>query len=126
MPKAFGHLAHGYCSTSHASQGKSVKHVLVGQSAASAGAGSAQQWYVSASRGKRSLTVYTDDKAALLAAVSRTDERVTATELVNGGRDAHRRRALTQHRLRQHRPPGLARPMPARTPQHQREYARER
>ena len=129
VPKEFGFLAHGFVSTSHASQGKSVRHVLVGQSAASAGAGSAQQWYVSASRGKQSLAVYTDDKAKLLAAVSRSDERTTATELVGGGRQQHdhRRRALTLHRLRQLRVPRL--PFIQRSPQRapdRREQAHER
>ena len=134
VPAAFGHLAHGYCATSHASQGKSVKHVLVGQSSASGPASSAEQWYVSASRGKRSLTVYTDDKAALRAAVARTDERATATDLVGGGRhspsqqQAHRTRALTLHRLKQlyprHKPP--ARQGSDRTTARPKEQAYER
>ena len=130
VPQSFPFLSLGYVSTSHASQGKSVRHVLVGQSAASAGAGSAQQWYVSASRGKQSLTVYTDEKARLLAAVSRLDERTTATELVSGGQQhqaAYRRRALTLHRLRQLRVSRLTPVyrLPDRTPD-RREQAHER
>ena len=33
IARDFGHLAHGYTVTSHASQGKSVDKVLIGQSA---------------------------------------------------------------------------------------------
>ncbi len=125
VPKDFGHLAHGYVATSHASQGKSVKHVLVGQSAVSFPASSAEQWYVSASRGKKSLTVYTDDKAGLLEAVERSDERTTATELVL----SHRTKARTIQRLRQHRPilrpPGNRTNLPA-LEQQRKERAYER
>ncbi len=46
----YGHLAHGYVVTSHAAQGKTVDHVYIGQSAASLGATSREQFYVSASR----------------------------------------------------------------------------
>jgi hypothetical protein len=41
-----------------------------------------RQWYVSKSRGRHSVTVYTDDKLALLDAVNRSDERMAATDLM--------------------------------------------
>jgi conjugative relaxase-like TrwC/TraI family protein len=84
--KNFGHLAHGYAVTSHASQGKTVDCVFVGQSSLSFPASSREQFYVSCSRGRKAVTVYCDDKAALREAVAESDERVTATELVNGSR----------------------------------------
>lgn len=79
----FGHLTHGYVVTSHASQGKTVDRVLIGQSSNSFPASSREQFYVSASRGRERVTVYTDDKGALLEAVSRSDERLTATEFLS-------------------------------------------
>ncbi len=97
----FGHLAHGLVVTSHASQGKTVDRVLIGQSSASFAASSKEQFYVSASRGREEVRVFTDSKADLLDAVRRSDERLAATELVNGkssspGLDPVRRRIIRQ------------------------------
>jgi conjugative relaxase-like TrwC/TraI family protein len=80
----YGHLAHGLVVTSHASQGKTVDRVFVGQSSRSLAASSREQFYVSASRGREQVVVFTDDKEELLHAVERTDDRLTATELVQG------------------------------------------
>jgi len=82
VARDYGHLAYGYVVTSHASQGKTVDRVFIGQSARSFAASSREQFYVSASRGRQQAVVYTDDKQALMEAVSRSDERMTATELV--------------------------------------------
>jgi len=86
VSKDFGHLDYGYVVTSHASQGKTVDCVFVGQSSLSFPASSREQFYVSCSRGRQSVTVYCDDKEALREAVAESDERITATELVNGSR----------------------------------------
>jgi ATP-dependent exoDNAse (exonuclease V) alpha subunit len=83
VAKDYGHLAHGYVSTSHSSQGKTVDHVLIGQSAESFPASSREQFYVSVSRGRQQATIYTGDKLALLEAVNRSDDRLTATEFVD-------------------------------------------
>jgi len=85
--KDFGHLAYGYVVTSHSSQGKTVDRVFVGQSAESLPASSREQFYVSASRAKQSVTIYTDNKHDLLDAVNRSDVRLSATELTNGPLD---------------------------------------
>jgi conjugative relaxase-like TrwC/TraI family protein len=95
VSKDFGFMAYGYVSTSVASQGKSLKHVFVAQSADSYGASSREQFYVSVSRGKTDTTIYTDSKDALLDAVSRTDERLTATELMAESKH----RAVTLQRM---------------------------
>ena len=92
VDKNFGHLSHGYVVTSHASQGKTVDRVFIGESAESLGAASREQFYVSASRGREQVTVYTDDKKHLLEAVQRHDDRLTATELVSP-RPRHPRRS---------------------------------
>jgi conjugative relaxase-like TrwC/TraI family protein len=80
--KDHGHLTYGYVSTSHASQGKTVDRVFIGQSSQYLGATSREQFYVSASRGRQQVTVYTDDKEFLREAIGRSDERMAATELV--------------------------------------------
>ena len=97
VSKDFGHFTHGYCVTSHASQGRTVDRVLIGQSSESFKASSREQFYVSCSRGRKEATVYTDDRAALLDAVRRSDDRITATELV-ADRDRHERATI----IRQH------------------------
>ena len=83
IDKEYGHLAHGYVATSHASQGKTYERVFVAQGRVSFGASSAEQFYVSASRGTKQVTIYTEDKEELLDAVKRSEDRVTAIEFVN-------------------------------------------
>jgi conjugative relaxase-like TrwC/TraI family protein len=84
VARDYGHLAYGYSVTSHSSQGKTVDRVFIGQSTASLPATSREQFYVSCSRGRESVTVYCDDKQRLREAVTRSDERITATELLHG------------------------------------------
>jgi hypothetical protein len=81
VPKNYGHLAHGYCTTSHASQGKTVDRVFVACGPESFAAASKEQFYVSVSRARESATVYCTDKQELQEAVSRSSTRVSATEL---------------------------------------------
>lgn len=99
VSKDFGHLAHGYVVTSHASQGKSVKRVLIGQSSQSFPASSREQFYVSVSRGIEQATIYTDDKEALLDAVRHSDDRLAATELLATERLRKRTAALQRMAL---------------------------
>ncbi len=84
VSKDFGHLAYGYVVTSHSSQGKTVQRVFVGQGHESLPASSREQFYVSASRAKERVIIYTGNKHELLEAVSRSDERITASELTGG------------------------------------------
>ncbi|HUY88244.1 MAG TPA: MobF family relaxase [Pirellulales bacterium] len=85
VAKDFGHLAHGYVVTSHASQGRTVDVALIGQASESFPASSKEQFYVSASRARKQVVVYTSDKEALKQAIEQTEERLTATDLVAGG-----------------------------------------
>lgn len=78
---AFGHLAHGYVSTSHGSQGKTADVVLIAQGTQSLAASSLEQFYVSVSRGREQVRIYTDDREGLKEAIRRSTERVSATEL---------------------------------------------
>ena len=96
VARDYGHLDHGLVVTSHSSQAKTVDRVFVGQSSHSFAASSREQFYVSASRGREQVVVFTDDKDELLHAVERSDERLTGTELV-GGLDAARHRIVREN-----------------------------
>lgn len=77
-----GFLAPGYVVTSHASQGKTYNKVLIAESSQSLPAASQEQLYVSVSRGRHQAIIFTDDKAALKEATSRSRTRIAASELV--------------------------------------------
>lgn len=78
----FGHFTMGYVGTSHASQGKTADKVIISQSSATFRASSMEQFYVSVSRGRQAVSIYTDDKEHLLDAVSHSSERTSASELM--------------------------------------------
>lgn len=82
IPRDYGHLAYAYTSTSHTAQSKTVDRVFVAQSADSFVASDREQFYVSVSRAKESVTVYTDDKHGLTAAVTPSGARLSATEVL--------------------------------------------
>jgi len=86
-----GNYDYGYVTTSHASQGKTVDHVFIAQSSDYSGASSAEQFYVSVSRGKHSVELFTDDKDELREQIQNSNERISATELTgkNHRMDAH-------------------------------------
>lgn len=81
VPRDFGHLSYASVLTSHAAQGRDASRAILVQSSASQGAASAEQFYVSVSRGKESIGIYTDDKAALIEAVHDSAERLSSMEL---------------------------------------------
>jgi hypothetical protein len=76
-----GHFTYGYCQTSHTAQSKSVRDVLVAQSADSFLASSREQFYVSVSRGKQSIRIYTDNRLELQEAVGGSSTRRAGIEL---------------------------------------------
>ena len=80
IAKDFGNLTHGYCITSHSSQSKGVDCVFVAESSESFRAADSEQFYVSVSRFKESLTIYTDDKYELLEAVRKSSHRPAAMD----------------------------------------------
>lgn len=82
LAKDFGHLTHGYCITSHSSQGKTVDEVLIAQPASTFPATDSKQFYVSVSRGRDRARIYTDDKEQLMAYASQVGDRQSAIELV--------------------------------------------
>lgn len=70
----------GYAITSYGSQGKTVDYVLFSDSTIKA-ATNAQQWYVSISRGRRGIRIFTPDKEQLRENVARSGQRPLALEL---------------------------------------------
>lgn len=82
VDKGFGHLTHAHCITSHASQGKTVDQVFISQPSSTFAATDAKQFYVSVSRGRESVKIYTDDKAALIESASELGDRQSALEVV--------------------------------------------
>ena len=76
----FGHIANGFVSTSHASQGRTVQDVFISESSESFGAASSEQFYVSASRGKQTARIYTNSKEDLRSAIQASSANLTASE----------------------------------------------
>ena len=101
LPAGYGHLDHGVVVTSHASQGKTVDRVFVGESSQSFAAASREQFYVSVSRAREQALIFTDSKTELLQAIGRSDERLSGTELVSG-LDPARHRIIRERMAMEH------------------------
>ena len=61
LPTNFNTFTHGYAVTSHSSQGKTVDDVLLVASSKSFPAINREQFYVSISRGRENVQIFTDD-----------------------------------------------------------------
>ena len=94
----FGHLAHAHCVTSYAAQGRTVDEVFISQPAATFAATDAKQFYVSVSRARDRVRIFTDDKEALLEHAAELGSRQSALELVKPQRNPTLE--MTQQRLR--------------------------
>jgi hypothetical protein len=82
LPPHYRQFVRGYAVTSYGSQGKTVDHVLFSDSAIRA-ATNAQQWYVTISRGRKSIQIFTPDKQELRQAIMRSGERELALDLLS-------------------------------------------
>jgi conjugative relaxase-like TrwC/TraI family protein len=80
IPPTFRQFTRGYAVTSYGSQGKTVEHVLFSDSSTHA-ATNAEQWYVTISRGRKSIRIFTTDKAQLVADIQRTGNRELALDV---------------------------------------------
>jgi conjugative relaxase-like TrwC/TraI family protein len=81
IDRDFGLITHGYAVTSHASQGDTVEKVFVAISSESLPATTERTAYVALTRGREQAMVFTDDRIAMLKAVSRQDDPMSATDL---------------------------------------------
>lgn len=80
ISKDWGHIAHGYCVTSHHAEGRSVDKVFAAMSSESFGATNQRTAYVAWTRGKEQAVVFTDSKEALQRAIERPDQPISAVE----------------------------------------------
>lgn len=81
IPAGFNAFTHGYAVTSHSSQGKTVDEVLLVASSKSFPAVNREQFYVSISRGRERVQIFTDDSELLARRVTDSHERKAAVEL---------------------------------------------
>ena len=81
IPAGFNAFTHGYAVTSHSSQGKTVDEVLLVASSKSFAAVNREQFYVSISRGRERVHIFTDDSELLARRVTDSHERKAAVEL---------------------------------------------
>jgi hypothetical protein len=91
LGKNFREFLLGYAVTSYGSQGKTVDHVLFSDSTIKA-ATNAQQWYVTISRGRRGIRIFTPDKIQLRENLVRSGHRPLAMELGHGLSPRHANR----------------------------------
>lgn len=90
VAKDSGFLNHGVVTTSHAAQGRTVDTVLIAIGAESLPAASYEQFYVSVSRGRHKVRVFTNDVDRVKAVLQTSDERMSAVELKQKQRAAER------------------------------------
>lgn len=102
LDKDFGHIDHAHCITSYAAQGKTVDEVFIHQPAATFVATDAKQFYVSVSRGRDDVHIYTDDKEQLLEYASEFGDRTSAMELIgNKHHDYVRQNLITKEQQKE-------------------------
>jgi conjugative relaxase-like TrwC/TraI family protein len=82
LPAWFRGFTHGYATTSHASQGKTVDRGILIMADAGIAAGNLKQAYVSNSRFRESQMIYTSDREAARDAMMRLADRKLALEMV--------------------------------------------
>lgn len=82
LPVWFREFSHGYATTSHSSQGKTVDRGILIMADEGIAGGNLKQAYVSNSRFRESQMIYTSDRAAARDAMMRTADRKLALELV--------------------------------------------
>ncbi|HXT13794.1 MAG TPA: MobF family relaxase [Candidatus Angelobacter sp.] len=80
LEKDYRQFVRGYAVTSYAAQGKTVDYVLFSDSAVKA-ATNEQQWYVTISRGRKGVKVYTADKYQLRENITRSGDRTLALDI---------------------------------------------
>lgn len=80
LPPGYRTFQLGYACTSYGGQGKTLEHVLVADSGVKA-ATNAREWYVDVSRGRKSATIFTGNKAELLQRIGQSGENPLALDV---------------------------------------------
>jgi conjugative relaxase-like TrwC/TraI family protein len=88
LERDYRQFVRGFAITSYGAQGKTVDQVLFCDSAIKA-ATNRQQWYVTISRGRKGIAIFTADKAQLRENILRSGDRALAIDLA-GERYLHR------------------------------------
>jgi hypothetical protein len=88
LPGNFRQFSHGYATTSHSSQGKTVARGLLLMVDAALHVGNIKQAYVSNSRFRESQTIYTTNRRAAREAMRRSADRRLASEAFSDPRSA--------------------------------------
>jgi ATP-dependent exoDNAse (exonuclease V) alpha subunit len=96
LPENYRQFVHGYAVTSYAAQGKTGDYVIFSDSAIRA-ATNQKQWYVTISRGRKGIHIFTTDKQQLRENITRSGNRELAMELAD--EEIHPPRKVA-HRLR--------------------------
>jgi conjugative relaxase-like TrwC/TraI family protein len=87
IPAWFRELSHGYATTSHAAQGRTVDRGLLLMAEEGIAAGNLKQAYVSNSRFRESQAIYTTNKRGAREAMMRPADRKLAIEAVPARRE---------------------------------------
>ncbi|MEM8938611.1 MAG: MobF family relaxase [Bacteroidota bacterium] len=82
LDKDHSNFDYAYAITSYSSQGKTVDKVIISQPASTFLASNQKQFYVSVSRGREDVSIYTDDAKELLGYIEKQGDRQGATELI--------------------------------------------
>jgi Viral (Superfamily 1) RNA helicase len=82
VPRGGLHIDQGLAVTSHAAQGKTVDQVIVSVPIESFSQANEAQFYVSMSRAREAMHMFTDSKAALKEAVTKPSSRLSPLELI--------------------------------------------
>src|SRR5208282_2793313 len=80
LPRNYRQFVLGYAVTSYAAQGKTVDYVLFSDSAVKA-ATNEQQWYVTISRGRKGVKIFTADKIQLRQNIAHSGHRTLALDM---------------------------------------------
>jgi conjugative relaxase-like TrwC/TraI family protein len=95
LDASYRQFVRGYAVTSYAAQGKTADFVIFSDSAIRA-ATNQKQWYVTISRGRRGIEIFTTDKQELRENVTRSGNRELAIELTEN-------KARLDRRMRSHK-----------------------
>jgi hypothetical protein len=97
LAKNYRQFVRGFAITSYASQGKTVDYVLFSDSTIKP-ATNRQQWYVTISRGRKGIKIFTSDKAQLRENILRSGDRELAIDFADS--TYFRRLGISQRLLR--------------------------
>jgi ATP-dependent exoDNAse (exonuclease V) alpha subunit len=81
LSRNYGNIDYGYTTTSYSSQGLTVDKVIIAQSETSLPASTKEQAYVSYSRGKKEISIYTDNKQNLIDTIKKNKQQYHAVEI---------------------------------------------